>query len=141
MSGRRVVLLVALIVVATAVLPPLAATAVNRLRVSRASAEAAELLLWLDAPGRVPSAPRVALRGPGDWPQFAGDAAEIGRLPRTSLPGLGELPVGADPWGNAYIVLMGEAGDMRLRVISAGTDGIVTSGRARATGDDIVAAR
>ena len=143
MSGRRVIALVTLILIATVVVPPLAATGVNRLRVKRASTQAEELRRRLESPGSLPDVPEAILRGLGDWPRFEGAAAALADRPRASFPEESRLLVAPDPWGNALIAILDENGAAAPRwyVVSAGPDGIVTSAVPHAVGDDIVAAR
>ena len=143
MSGRRVIALVGLILFATAVVPPLAATTVNRLRVARATAQAEELARQLATARGLADGPETVLRGAGDWPRFEGDAVALADQPRASFPDDSALRPRADPWGNAFIAILREdgAGARRWYVVSAGPDGIVTSAAPRAAGDDIVAAR
>lgn len=150
MSGKRVILALLVILLATAVLPPAAAWAVNRRRVSRASADVAALADQLE---RVQGAWQSlakdvdVLCGPGRVP--VADAAETRvwvTTPRRSLADVIDAvhPPRSDPWGNCYLVNLNAViarEPATLWVISAGPNGIVEtpflSPSAALGGDDI----
>src|SRR5205807_834727 len=109
MTGRQVTAAVIAIVLATAVLPPVAAWSVNRARVHRAALEVSALAGRLRARERVLrrlSAETDVLQGPGQMPLVG--APETQRwvsVRRSSLSlALDDIPLTADPWGNCYLV-------------------------------------
>ena len=133
MSGRRVLVTVGVILLATAVVPPLGAFAVNRARVRTAEAAVqtvAQALLGderrlrelardagvLCGSGRMPMAQLTAAQGwitsPRDeWGATAGASG----------------PPPPDPWGNCYVVNLAATNTPSLAVwaLSAGPDGII----------------
>ena len=148
MTGRRVVLVVAAALFATAVLPPLAAFSVNQRRIDRARLDA-------DAIAGIIAA-RLARHDEPTFPD--GLLCGLGRMP-TADPAIGpwltaprrdlalwtadQNALRADPWGNAFVVTIhvasGSAGRL-ARVLSAGPNGVIET-RFRdgsAGGDDIV---
>jgi type II secretory pathway pseudopilin PulG len=151
MSGKRVILALVVILFATAVLPPAVAWAVNRRRVSRASADVAALAAelervhgaWQDlakdvdvlcGPGRVPVADATETRAWVTTPRRSlADVIDAAHAPRS------------DPWGNCYLVNLAAViarGPATLWVISAGPNGIMetpflSSQAAAPAGDDI----
>ena len=149
MTGRRVLATLALILLATAVVPPLGAFAVNRARVRSAEMAVRSLAQALreDAP-RLLDMTRGAdvLCGPGRMPLARlPDAQRWVTSPRagwdTTRAGAGALS--PDPWGNCYVVNLAAAtlSSMAVWALSAGPDGIIdtpfaTSSDAPA-GDDV----
>ena len=133
MTGQRVLATGGLILLATAVVPPLGAFAVNRARVRTAAAAVRTVAQALrgDEP-RLLEMARCAdvLCGPGRMP--------LARLPNaqgwvtapragwgTTRAGPGALS--PDPWGNCYVVNLAAANSssMAVRALSAGPDGII----------------
>lgn len=152
MTGRRVVATLAAVVVATLMLPPIGAWAVNQLRLRRASSDTRELAARLVGPGgqvgRVGLVGIDVLCGPGLAPDTIGGATE-----RWAMRPVGSLaaamvdarPVPADPWGNCYLVNIGAARDderATLWILSAGPNGLVetpfASSADQPAGDDVV---
>ena len=139
----------ALILLATAVVPPLGAYAVNRSRVRAATRVVSNLAEVL----RADQSRLVEMARDGDA------ACGSGRMPLARLPGARQwvtapranfargnsdpTPLAADPWGNCYLVNLAEAmaNDKAVWVLSAGPDGIVdtpfSSQLARPVGDDV----
>lgn len=133
MSGRRVLATLGLIVLATAVLPPMAAFAVNRSRVRLATTEVQTLAQALG--GAEPALLEVA-RG-------ADVLCGAGRMPSARLPDAQRWVTAAragwgggadrrglpppDPWGNCYVANLAalNAPGMVVWVLSAGPDGII----------------
>lgn len=134
MTGKRALATLAVIVLATAVVPPAGAWAENRRRINRAMADeaaiaeplthammqlrkAADDVDVLCGPGRVPLAETPATRR---WA-----AAHRGTLGAE----IGEsAPVPVDPWGNCYVVNVGAlraTEPATLWVLSAGPNGII----------------
>ena len=152
MSGGRVLAAVGLIILATAVIPPIAAITVNRSRVRVASAEAAAIASALDRPGeelrntaRSPLDADV-LCGPGRMPIAGTPAAEPWvTTPRAPLAAVvSHQPLAQDPWGNCYVVNLAAILSVEpavLWVLSAGPNGIIEtpflSGGEAPVGDDI----
>lgn len=133
MTGKNVVATLGLIVLATAVFPPLAAYAVNRSRVRLASREAAAAARMLrDGEPRLRGAALRAdvLCGPGRVPTVASPGAQHWLLaPRMGSGGIfgDRRSLSPDPWGNCYLVNLAaiDASGMRLWVLSAGPNGII----------------
>jgi len=139
MTGKQVVAAVVAVLLATAVLPPAAAWAVNRRRVARAEAEVAALARRFELHrAKVPRAREIAsvLCGPGRVPVAEDASTSVWtRAPRANL--LMALPgetLSGDPWGNCYLVNVTSG-----LVLSAGPDGTINTDFAAATasGDDV----
>jgi hypothetical protein len=139
MKGKQVIAAVIAVLLATAVLPPAAAWAVNRRRVSRAEAEVSVLARRFGSySAKVPHTREIAsvLCGPGRVP--VAETASTGmwiRAPRANL--LMALPgetLPEDPWGNCYLVNVTSG-----LVLSAGPDGTINTDFAASTtsGDDV----
>jgi hypothetical protein len=142
MRGRQVLGAIALIVIATVVLPPAAAWTVNRHRVASAQDEANRLARLLRDQNvlAVAAGDRAkALCGPGRAPATSPAGGDWLVFPCSNLASrLGGAALKADPWGNSYIVKLAAPAPL---VISAGPNGMLeTSGIAigLAAGDDIV---
>ncbi len=146
MSGWRTLATVGLILLATAVVPPLGAFAVNRARVRAAEAAVRSVALglrdneaWLlemargadvlCGTGRMPLTRQPAAQG---W--LVATRAAIGE-PHRALP--------ADPWGNCYVVNLAavRAATSAVWALSAGPDGMLDTPFAGAAespaGDDV----
>jgi hypothetical protein len=158
MSGGRVLGALGLIILATAVIPPLAAVTVNRSRVRLASDQVA---LIAEALGRArPALHELANRadvlcGAGRMPLARTlDAERWVTAPRAALTSLlGDMP--ADPWGNCYVVNLAAPTSSEpaaltssdravLWVLSAGPNGIIETpfvGVSETPGGDDVALR
>lgn len=131
-------LAVAAIVLATAVLPPVAAYAVNQRRIDRAGRDARALADRLRAPAE-PGGQGAAVRhGPGRLPQAGSPDAEPWVAPPYAplAASADAASIPSDPWGNSYL-----ASDRW--VLSAGPNGVVeTPFRADAVvGDDVAVRR
>lgn len=142
MSGPRVIAALVAIVLATAIVPPGAAWAVNRYRLAQAAADVAGIAEQLRS---VPDATRASLQpegilhGPGrmpvtETPSASGwTTAPRGNLP--AAPGAKDAVL-ADPWGNCYL-------SNATWVLSAGPNGIVdtpfVSTAPGPSGDDVAA--
>lgn len=132
MSGRRVLATLGLIVMATVVLPPLAAFAVNRARVRSAAAAVRAIAEALRAEPWTPDSVRGAevLCGEGRMPEARSHAAHgwvvASRAGWDSLPSRRRAPP-ADPWGNCYLVNLAatRTPGTVMWAISAGPDGII----------------
>lgn len=133
MSGRRVLATLGLILLATAVVPPVGAFVVNRARVRSAEMAVRSLA--------------QALRENEPWLLEMARGADVlcglGRIPVTRLPdaqgwvtapragwGTTRAGLGApspDPWGNCYVVNLAAANSSSMAVwaLSAGPDGII----------------
>ncbi len=133
MSGRRVLATLGLIVLATAVLPPMAAYAVNHSRVRFATTEVLTVARArrADEPQLLDMARGAdVLCGAGRMPSARSpDAQRFVTAPRAGWGGIaghrGSLP--PDPWGNCYVVNLAaiNAPGMIVWVLSAGPDGII----------------
>lgn len=140
-DGRRVAVLVAVVVMLTAVIPPGAAYALARWRVTRAEALARDavpaLLARRDQVREAVGAEDVAC-GQGQLPRGEGPGTAWVRTPARVRDGFGVLP--PDPWGRCYLLdvrgmLLGAGG----LLLSAGQNGTVETPLAAAApaGDDI----
>lgn len=133
MTGRRVLVALGLILLATVVLPPAAAWSVNRLRVRTASAEVtalAETLRHVAPELRDAARGADVLYGPGRVPLAQTPATERWvTAPRAGLARVigDRRVVSTDPWGNCYVVNLAAANTpgMIVWVLSAGPDGII----------------
>ena len=150
MTGRRLLVALTAILLATAVLPPAAAWSVTVRRVHRAEAMTATLAEQLRAPDAQAKLERLAqsaavLCGDGRVPSvvpygYVGGWLTESRGPLSSAVG---TPVAPDPWGNCYIVnVRNPTPGAGVWVISAGPNGIVDSmwspaGAVMLGGDDI----
>lgn len=153
MSGGRVLGALGVIILATAVIPPFAATTVNRSRVRAASAEVAAIADALDRAGQelrdtAHAAPDAdVLCGPGRMPMAESPAAERwAAAPRGALTAVldNRQALSPDPWGNCYAVNLAailSSGSDVLWVLSAGPNGIIDTpfiGREETpAGDDV----
>ena len=133
MTGRRVLATVGLILLATAVVPPLGAFAVNRTRVRAAEAMVRSVAQALrDDEPRLVELARGAdvLCGAGRMPLAqAPEARGWVTAPRAGWVGTtgdrGTPP--PDPWGNCYVVnlVAANSSGMAVWALSAGPDGII----------------
>lgn len=151
MSGKRVLVTLLLIALATAVVPPLAAYAVNRSRVRIASAETTAVAERLrDAEVRMPGLIRGVdvLCGEGRVPVVQSpDAQRWVTAPRADWGSIARLSSSPppDPWGNCYFVNLAaiDATGAVFRVLSAGPNGIIETPFFGASelplGDDVAA--
>ena len=127
MSGRQLVAAVAVIALLTFVLPPLAASRVNRGRIDRARDEVQRIAdTAAQERGALPElgalsrrAGPVVFAGGGDAPKFAEPTAWPER--RVTTAGF----VSPDPWGNQYLIVMPARSGDAVFVLSAGPNGIV----------------
>jgi type II secretory pathway pseudopilin PulG len=132
-SGRRVLATLGLILLATAVVPPLGAFAVNRARVRSAEAAVRTVAQALrDDEPRLAELARGAdvLCGPGRMPLAQAPKAQGWvTAPRAGwgAPTRARLAPPADPWGNCYVVSLAavKAPGMAVWALSAGPDGII----------------
>jgi type II secretory pathway pseudopilin PulG len=163
----RLLAAVGSVIVLALVVPAAIATRVNQARLQRVAEDEASIARSLEAfhrahgywPATDPpadpdgGAPIDALYGPGRIPlEQGGNDWHQGRL--SPLSGCISTGVGADPWGNHYLVNIrlgrlagegarGEAGSKRIWVLSAGPNGIIETpfeqdgGRAAVGGDDV----
>ena len=150
MTGTRVAAAVTLILVATAVLPPATAFAVNRRRVTRATSDVSALAGRLA--GRAPNLRGMAIGadvacGPGRMPAAEGPdrerwlgarRADLAAMVRGSV-------LTTDPWGNCYLVNLEPAAGAQPAVwwvVSAGPNGILETpfGAPKGPGGDDVGA-
>jgi len=142
MTGRTLLASLVAIVVSTAVLPPAAAWAVNRRRVSRASTDVAALSLRLqgrDADLRRLAVASAVLFGPGAMPVADSAAAQPWvSSPRARLSlVVGDDGLAADPWGNCYVVnvaALAAPARATLWLLSAGPNGIIETPFSSASG-------
>jgi type II secretory pathway pseudopilin PulG len=143
MTGRRVLVAVLAIGLATAVLPPAVAWTVNRRRVDRARADVTTLADWMRSHRRtlVPSAGTV-LCGPGTMPAAASEQTRAWiQAPHATLESvLGERAIHADPWGNCYLVGVSQA-PAEFHILSAGANGTIETAirSPQIDGDDVSA--
>lgn len=136
MTGRQVLGSVVAIVLATAVLPPAAAWAVNQRRVARAEREVVALAERLNARGSdlAPAgSTATVLCGSGQMPAAVAEETRVW----TFAP-----PVSPDPWGNCYLIhpTRADPSQPAVRIISAGPNGTIETplnGAAQRGGDDI----
>jgi type II secretory pathway pseudopilin PulG len=143
----RVILLLSAIITLAFVLPYLAVYTLHARRLQTADETTHALgrrvsdVLRADRTA-VPAGTRV-LAGPGDRPRASDDRwSAVAMLPMANV--LGTSPVmSPDPWGNAYLVILGSVADGSVSVLSAGPDGILQTPLAgaadRAFGDDRLA--
>lgn len=129
MSGKGVVAALAVILLATAVVPPLMAYGVNRARVRAALMDLERLAeaLRTDPEWRALARSAGVLCGPGRVPRaLSSETHGWVTAPRLAVDGLAidGRAVTPDPWGNCYLVDLAAPGTA-MRVISAGPDGIV----------------
>ncbi len=133
MTGTRVLAILVVSVLATAVVPPAFAWVVNHRRVVRAEADVAAIAGGLRNPD--PELRRLAtavdvLCGPGPMPHADAAVGPWTTAPRGALAAAfrDRLPLSADPWGNCYVVNLAAmaAGDSTtVWVLSAGPNGII----------------
>ena len=141
MTGRRVLVAVLAIGLATAVLPPAVAWTVNRRRIDRARADVTTLADRMRSDRRdfVPPTGSV-LCGPGTMPAAESEQtrAWIHAPHATVASVLGEQAIHADPWGNCYLVDVPQA-PAELHILSAGANGTIETpiGSPQAGGDDL----
>ncbi len=133
MSGRRVLATLGLILLATAVVPPLGAYAVNRSRVQAATRVVTDLAEGLRAdPSRLIERARSAdvACGSGNMPlaRLPGAQGWV-TAPRATWVRADRDPTSPaeDPWGNCYAVNLAAANRPGAAVwaLSAGPDGII----------------
>jgi len=148
-SGRRVLVTLGLILLATAVVPPLGAFAVNRARVRSAEAAVRSVAQALrDDEPRLLEMTRGAdvLCGSGRMPLARlPDAQGWVTAPRAGWGGTSghRDATPADPWGNCYMVNLAavNAAGMAVWALSAGPDGIIdtpfVSSSDAPVGDDV----
>jgi len=149
-SGRMVLATVGLVLLGTAVIPPLGAAAVNRARLRTAALAVSALADSLrDDEDRLRVMARSAdlLCGEGRMPlarqpQARGWVTASGGAWNELSPGRGAPP--PDPWGNCYLVdLAARERDGVVWALSAGPDGIVDTTLvdpgAGPAGDDVAA--
>lgn len=143
----RVAVLLAVIVTLAFVLPYLAVSTLHSRRLQAADDTTRALaILVRDAlradPTATPPGTQV-LTGPGDRPRAADERwSAVAMLPVSRV--IGTSPgVSPDPWGNAYLVMLGSGSNGPLWVVSAGPDGILQTPFAgvadSASGDDRLA--
>ena len=153
MSGGRVLTALGLIILATAVVPPLAAISVNRSRVRLASSEVASIAAALDRAGQQlrdtanESQPADVLCGPGRMPLAETPATERWvTTPHALLAAVvdSRRALSPDPWGNCYAVNVAATLSPEsavLWVLSAGPNGIIDTpflgGSETPVGDDV----
>ena len=139
MTGRQVLAALIAILLATAVLPPAAAYAVNQRRVSRAGRDVASIAAALRQVAlAVPGAPGRVLVGPGGLPKA--ESAEtrpwVAGAHENLSTRFGDAGVPQDPWGNCYLA-------SAALVLSAGANGTIETafGAGSPGGDDVAASR
>ena len=150
MTGRRVLVTLVLVVLATAVIPPASAWVVHQRRLRRALADLnlmADRLRHADPQLRRLSQAVDVLCGPGRVPVAAAGAGPWAVAPRGALAAVFAEPesVPIDPWGNCYLVnLTALAGvePAAVWIFSAGPNGIVETpfvarGSAMPAGNDL----
>lgn len=127
MSGCRVLATLGLILLTTAVIPPLGAYAVNRARVQAATRVVTDLAVAL----------RAGQSHLAEMARSADVACGSGNMPLARLPGAQgwvTAPRAAwvqadreDPWGNCYAVNLAATNrpDAAVWALSAGPDGII----------------
>ncbi len=139
MSGGQLAIVLVLIALATAVIPPLGAWSLNRWRVERAAADVEAIAQFLRA--------RRAPVGPADGGVVCGD----GRLPKAAPGGEAWLrrPTSLqdafgpsrprDPWGRCYVANIGAPPDEPVLLVSAGPNGLIDTplGAGAPHGDDV----
>ena len=131
MTSRRVLAILALVVLATAVIPPASAWVVNDRRVRRAEADLSVIsdrLRRADPQLRRLSQAVDVLCGPGRVPLAAPAAGPWTAAPRGALASaIGDREsVPIDPWGNCYMVNLAALGAGEpIWVLSAGPNGII----------------
>lgn len=139
MTGRQVLASVTAILLATAVLPPVVAYAVNQRRVSRAANDVSAIAQQLrgQASGGQTGA-RNVLAGPGSLPkaESAEATAWLAGAHESLSERVGGARVPQDPWGNCYLA-------SASLVLSAGANGIIDTafGAGKSGGDDVAASR
>ena len=149
MSGRRVLARLGLILLATAVVPPFGAYAVNRSRVRAATRVVSDLAEALRADqSRLAEMARGAdiACGSGHMPLARLTAAQGWvTAPRAAWVRADRDPTSPaeDPWGNCYVVNLAATNTPSLAVwaLSAGPDGIIdtpfVSSSDEPVGDDV----
>lgn len=143
----RVFSLLAAIVALAFVLPYLAVHTLHARRLEAADSAARAIADRLSealhaGSANIPAGTQV-LAGPGDRPRASDPRWSTTAL----LPIAGVLKTGAaippDPWGNAYLVMLGSGAPRSVWVVSAGPDGVLQTPFAatadRASGDDRLA--
>lgn len=143
-DGRRVAVMVTLLLALTAILPPTAAYTLARARISRAQQLASDAARPLGSRKRellAAAGTQAVVAGPGRLPQASGEAVAWLQAPVAAGRAF-ESDWPRDPWGRAYLldaraVLAGEGG----LLISAGPNGSIDTplGANAPAGDDIAA--
>jgi len=143
----RVIVLLTAIVALAFVLPYLAVYTLHARRLQAAD-DATRTLgdrvrqVLRTGPAVMPAGTQV-LAGPGDRPRASDDRwTAVAMLPLAGVLGTSSA-ITPDPWGNAYLVILGSGADGPVSVLSAGPDGILQTPLAgaadRAFGDDRLA--
>ncbi|MCX6545120.1 MAG: hypothetical protein NTV05_12010 [Acidobacteria bacterium] len=150
MSGRKLAAAMAAIALLTFVLPPLAARQVNERRIDRARHDVERIAAALGGEHRAALDEAIAaagggpvvLTGPGAAPTFApGLGWSAGRM--FPWPALSDSE-SRDPWGNHYLIAVGDGPGAPIVVLSAGPNGVVDTpfpAAASPRSDDIAAER
>lgn len=140
LRGRHVILVLAMAVLATAVVPPLAAWQLNHARIERAAATAQQIAAHLRAHGAPAPAVRDAVVcGPGRLPRAADSGRGWLASPAASVDLFG-VTRPTDPWGRCFLVnLSALARGEPVLVISAGPNALVDTplGAPGAARDDV----
>ena len=142
LSGAHVSGMLAIIVLATAVVPPLAAWSLNRSRVERASTDVQSIAAYLredDADARLAAGASEIVCGSGRLPKPA-PAGEAWLASPTALQDVFGPSRPRDPWGRCYIAnIGGHRGGVPVLVLSAGSHGLIDTpiGAPSPHGDDI----
>jgi hypothetical protein len=141
MSGRELVSILAVIVAATAVAPPLAAWTLNRWRVDRAASHVQSIAAYLrseDGRRGLPTAIEVVC-GTGRLPKAAPAGNDWVRSP-TALQDVFGPARPRDPWGRCYVANIGgrDAG-VPVLILSAGSNGLIDTplSASEPHGDDV----
>jgi type II secretory pathway pseudopilin PulG len=140
-SGAGLTGVLAIIVLATAVVPPLAAWSLNRSRVERALADVRSIADYLrrsDDAARAAATTEVVC-GSGRLPKSEAAGEAWVRSP-TALQDVFGSSRPRDPWGRCYLANIGGRGaGMPVLVLSAGSNGLIDTpiGAPAPYGDDI----
>lgn len=144
LGGRQLVLVLAVIVLATVVVPPLAAWRINARRVrltsERATQAAERMRAGTDRVERLSRDVDVTF-GPGRLPKTTGAAAQEAWLSHAVLaPAVFGDGMPTDAWGQCFLMNVGEwRRGGRVWILSSGPNGLIDTpfGATKLAGDDI----